>query len=142
MVKSPNGNMAESAIALFFFFLRAGQVGIIISAKGSLNVQLSHGSGIASPAGPGTQPAGHAGLVVSVSKSQPAAQVPGGSVSGTHLQPGAQIFESDAFFTPEGEEGSLSAQDSFLKQRVEVVRVWVTVVLVTKKNLPLLNKEM
>ena len=141
MIKSPNGNMAESAIALFFFPLTAGQVGIIISATGSLTVQLSHGSGIAlPPLGFGTQPAGH--LEGSL-KSQSVGQVtPGGSVIGTHLQPGAQIFGSDADFGESGEEGSLSAQDSFLKQRVEVVRVWVTVVLVTKKNLPLLNKEM
>ena len=95
--------MAESAIALFFFLPTEGQVGIIISAKGSLNVHLSHGSGIAIPAGPGTQPAGHggplgglppvAGTAAILSKSQVGGQVtPDGSVSGTHLQPGAQIF--------------------------------------------------
>ena len=95
--------MAESAIALFFLPVTAGQVGIIISAKGSLTVQLSHGSGIPIPPGPGTQPGGHcgplgglppvAGTAAMLSKSHVGSQVtPGGSVSGTHLQPGAQIF--------------------------------------------------
>ena len=103
MVKSPSGNIAESSIALFFFPRTAGQVGITISAKGSFTVQLLHGSGIASSSGPGTQPVGHSSSPDASTLTSWHSSGQETSVIATHLQPGAQIFGSDAGFKPGGE---------------------------------------
>ena len=110
----------DSTIALFF--LRPGQVGIIMLAIESVNVQLSQRSVEATIGAP---PPTTAGMVL-----------------GLHPQPGKHDFafggagampatSSCAAGAPGGSKGGLPAQDSFMKQTVEVVRVDVTVVLVT-----------
>ena len=52
----PSDERADSRMALFF--LRPGQVAIIMSAMVSVTLQLLQGSGTG-PIGPGTQPGGH-----------------------------------------------------------------------------------
>ena len=110
---------ADSTIALFF--LRPGQVGIIMLAIESVNVQLSQRSVEAVPR---TPPPGTAGMTL-VLHPQPGKH---DFAAGTG---GLPITDSCAAGAPGGSKGGLPAQDSFMKQTVEVVRVDVTVVLVT-----------
>ena len=55
-IAPPSDKRADSNIALFF--LRPGQVEIIMSAMVSVTVQLLQGSGVG-PIAPTTQPGGH-----------------------------------------------------------------------------------
>ena len=133
---------AGSRIALLF--LRPGQVATIMSAIGSVTVQLSHGSGMAIRP-PGTQPKGHIALRTAPSKST---QLRGHITPVIPAQPhpvlhilGPMGLAAAAAGAPGGSKGGCEAQDGFVKQRVEVSTVVVTVVLVTKKSLPRLEKD-
>ena len=141
---NPSSVSADSRIALFF--LLPGQTGSIMLAIGSDIVQLLHGSAIASalgrPLGLGTQPAGQRGQRGPVPVAQlgsgpePGIKHPGGHITlaSAQLQPAAHILLiiiAPAAGGPGGSKGSFWSQDSFMKQRVDVVRVVVTMVLVT-----------
>ena len=131
-------NSTDSRIALFF--LRPGHGGIIMSAIELVTVQLLHGSGIG-PAGPCTQPAGQ-GIRGGSKAGEPspgsvhliaAGAVGHTTLRGTQPQPVAHVFDvapRDAG-GPAGAKGDIWLHDRFVKQRVDVVRVEVTVVLVT-----------
>ena len=131
----PSSDSADSRIALFF--LRPGQTGIIMLAMESVTVQLLQGSGMGL-IGPATQPAGQAGpvppepgILQAVPAGTPLGQVT--PVIGAQAQPVAHILvpPPGAAGAPGASKGSFLSQDSFVKQRVEVLRMEVTVVLVT-----------
>ena len=131
---------AGSRIALLF--LRPGQVATIMSAIGSVTVQLLHGSGMALRP-PGTQPKGHIALRTAPSKST---QLRGHTTPVIPAQPhpvlhilGPIGLAAAAAGAPGGSKGGCDAQDGFVKQRVDVLIVVVTVVLVTKKSFPRLS---
>ena len=132
---------ADSRIALFF--LRPGQVATIMSAIESVTVQLLHGSGMALRP-PGTQPKGHIALRrAAPSKST---QLRGHITPVIPAQPhpvlhilGPIGLAAAAAGAPGGSKGGCEAQDGFVKQRVDVLIVVVTVVLVTKKSFPRLS---
>jgi len=115
---STPSDCADSTIALFF--LRPGQVGIIMLAIESVSVQLSQRSVEVEAGG-----AGPSGGMILVLHPQPGKH---DFAAGTG---GLPITDSCAAGAPGGSKGGLPAQDSFMKQTVEVVRVEVTVVLVT-----------
>ena len=132
---------AGSRIALLF--LRPGQVATIMSAIGSVTVQLLHGSGMALRP-PGTQPKGHIALPAApLIKSL---HVRGHTTPVIPAQPhpvlhilGPIGLAAAAAGAPGGSKGGCDAQDGFVKQRVDVLIVVVTVVLVTKKSFPRLS---
>ena len=145
--------MADSRIALLF--LRPGQVATIMSAIESVTVHLSHGSGMAwgtlgaaaipGGAGPVTHPGGQGMIPGPVGGRIPAPGImqPVGHITAVFraqphpvahildpmgLAPAAAAAGAPA---PGGSNGGCEAQDGFVKQRVDVSIVVVTVVLVT-----------
>ena len=136
---SPSSDSTDSRIDLFF--LRPGHTGSIMLAIGSDIVQLLHGSGtgFAARPGPGTQPAGQSGFAGPAAAGglpEPGIKQLAGHITlaSAQLQPAAHILLiiiAPAAGGPGGSKGSFWSQDSFMKQRVDVVRVVVTVVLVT-----------
>ena len=141
---------ADSRMALFF--LRPGQVAIIMSAMVSVTLQLLHGSGTG-PIAPGTQPGGHAvavppepgvGAPAKVQASGPlfgatsAAKFIGGRVhvtpvSAAQPQPAAHILLTAPpdMGTPGMSKGACAEHACLVIQRVEVFRTEETVVLDT-----------
>jgi len=152
---SPSDERADSRIALFF--LRPGQVAIIMFAMVSVTLQLLQGSGTG-PIGPGTQPGGHAagvalgGVPPGAGVGAPAkvqaigalaGPISGGifigvrehvtPVSAAQPQPAPHILLTappDAG-TPGMSKGACAEQACLVIQKVEVFRTEETVVLVT-----------
>ena len=147
----PSDKRADSRMALFF--LRPGQVAIIMSAMVSVTLQLLQGSGTG-PIAPTTQPGGHAAGVVppTAGVGAPAkvqaigvllgatstAKFIGGRVhvtpvSAAQPQPAAHILldaPPDAGI-PGMSKGACAEQPCLVIQRVEVFRTEETVVLDT-----------
>ena len=110
--------------------------------SGLASMQLSHGSGMG-PVGPATQPRGHLGFRGGVEgkggKTQTGlAAEPGGgplghvTLAATQAQPCGHLFPPPrAVGTPGGSKGLVCAHARLVKQRVEVVMVVGTTVLVT-----------